>query len=434
MTSRTDALAAAKLSDQGHPSAAYTPRRRAGMLFILFLVSTSSYLDRNIIGVALEPIKQEFGVSDTMLGLLTGASFALFYVTMGVPVARWADRGDRRIIITAALAVWSLMTALCGAATTFWQLVLARVGVGAGEAGAMAPAQGLLADYFPPSQRARAISLFMLSVTAGNFLGLAGGGWLVQNFGWRTMFLAVGLPGLLLVPLVYFTLNEPRSAAPSEVSTETLADVLKALRRKSSYVLAVGAMALFFAVAYGPLSFVVPFMIRAHDLPIGQAAAIYGACTALGGLIGNLAGGALTDRLAASEVRWLCWIPAAGMVGVCLLYQAAFLAPSTSAMIVLLFCGSLISGAAYPPMYSLLHAVCGSKRRVMAVAVALFVGNLVGIGLGPLLVGAVSDLLTPSLGAAEALRLALVIIASALAPAAFLFLGAARCVRGDLEA
>ncbi|MFI4973053.1 MAG: MFS transporter [Caulobacterales bacterium] len=267
-------------------------------------------------------------------------------------------------------------------------------------------------------------------MTAGNFLGLAGGGWLTQTFGWRAMFLAVGLPAVLLAPLAYFTLKEPRGSAPSTGSPEALATVLRILRRKSSHVL---AMALFFAVAYGPLSFVVPFMIRVHGLQVGQAAAIYGLCTALGGILGNLAGGALTDRLSAIDVRWLCWIPAAGMAGVCGLYQAAFMAGAANFMIALLFCGSLISAAAYPPMYSLLH-VCGSKRRVMAVAIALFVGNLVGIGLGPILVGGVSDFLAPTVGAAASLKYALVIISSVLIPASLLFVWSARHIRSDLEA
>lgn len=416
-----------------HPSVAFSPRRRAVLLFMLFLVSTSSYLDRNMIGVALQPIKTEFHTSDTMLGLLSGASFAVFYVTLGIPVARWADRGDRRIIIAGALAIWSAMTAICGVTASFWQIVLTRIGVGAGEAGAMAPAQSLLADYFPPGQRARAISYFMMSVTAGNFLGLAGGGWLTQSFGWRAMFVAVGLPGLLLAPLVFFTLTEPRISAPARPSAEPLKETIKALGDKASYVLAVIAMALFFAVAYGPLSFIVPFMIRVHGLPIGRAATVYGLCTAIGGVIGNLLGGVLTDRLAANDVRWLCWTPAIGVVAVCGLYQAAFIVAPPAGMIALLFCGSLISAAAYPPMYSLVHAVCGSKRRVMAVAVALFVGNLIGIGLGPVMVGAVSDLLGRTLGSANGLRYALVIVSSALIPAGLLFLGASRRIGADLE-
>ncbi len=419
---------------QAHPSAAYSPRRRAFMLFVLFLVSTSSYLDRNMLSVALEPIKAEFHTSDSMLGLLSGASFALLYVTLGIPVARWADRGDRKLIITGALAIWSAMTVVCGLTASFLQLVLARIGVGAGEAGAMAPAQSLLADYFPPRQRGRAISFFMLSVTAGNFLGLSGGGWLSQAFGWRVMFLAVGAPGLLLAPLVFTALKEPRVSAPPVARTETLGATLRALWAKPAYVMAVAAMALFFGVAYGPLAFVVPFMIRVHGLKVGEAGAAYGLCTAVGGLAGSLIGGLLTDRLSALDLRWLAWIPAMGVAAICALYQCAFLTPSPAAMIGLLFFGSVATGAAYPPMYALLHAVCGSARRVVAIAAALFVANLVGFGLGPLSVGLVSDLVARTLGGAAGLTAALVLVSAALIPAGLLFVGAAARVRADLEA
>ena len=434
MTSVESAIIDVKRCDDQHPSGAYTPKQRAFMLFILFLVSSSSYLDRNMLSVALEPIKIEFHTTDSMLGLLSGASFAILYATLGIPVARWADRGDRKLVITGALAIWTAMTALCGVASSFWQLVLFRVGVGAGEAGAMAPAQSLLADYFPPSQRGRAISFFMISVTVGNFLGLSAGGWLAQTFGWRAMFLAVGVPGLVLAPVVFLTLKEPRRATAARASSETLKTTLKVLFAKTSYVLAVVAMALFFAVAYGPMAFTIPFMVRVHRMTIGQAGAMYGLCTAVGGLIGNLIGGLLTDRLATRDVRWLCWIPAVGVVLICGLYQAAFLVGSPTFMIALLFCGSLFAAAAYPPMYALLHAVCGSARRVMAVAVALFVANLVGIGLGPLLVGAVSDLLARTMGTANGLRFALIIIASVLIPAGLLFVGASARLRADLEA
>lgn len=420
-------------SDAQHPSKLFTPRQRASMLFVLFLVSTSSYLDRNMLGVALEPIKTEFQVSDSMLGLLSGLSFAFLYATLGIPVARWADRGDRKVIIAAALSVWSGMTVLCGLALNFWQLVLARIGVGAGEAGAMAPAQSLLADYFPPSQRARAIAFFMLSTTAGNFLALSAGGWLTQTFGWRAMFLAAGLPGLLLAPLVYFTLKEPRSGTPARTSAEAFSATVATLGRKRSYVLAVAGLALYFAVAYGPMSFVVPFMMRVHGMSVGEAGTIYGLCTALGGLIGSLLGGVVTDRLAARDVRWLCWVPAVGVLGICAFYQTAFLAPSPIVMIGLLFCGFIVSAAAYPPMYTLLHAICGSARRVMAVAVALFVANLFGIGLGPVAVGVVSDHFGRAMGAGDGLRIALIVITGALVPASLLFIAASTRVKSDLE-
>jgi predicted MFS family arabinose efflux permease len=422
-----------ELADGAHPSAVYSPTQRALMLFILFLVSTSAYLDRSMIGVAFEPIKHEFGASDSMLGILSGASFAILYVTLGLPVARWADRGDRKLIITGALAVWSVMTALCGIATSFWQLTLFRIGVGAGEAGAMAPAQSLLADYFPPHQRGKAIAVFMISVTAGNLIGIAGGAWVTQHFGWRAMFFAAGLFGLLLAPLAFWILREPRTSSAVLPVVEPFRTTIKALATKPSYVMTVAAMALFFGVAFGPMTFLVSFMNRIHGISIGEAGAIAGLCTAVGGLSGSIASGVLTDRLSNKDLRWLAWIPAAGLILTGGLLQAAVLVTPLSAMIALLFCGSFFVAAAYPPMYTLLHAVCGSARRVTALAAALFIANLVGLALGPLSVGVLSDLLATQIGSASGLRYALAIVAAALYPAGLLFAGAAAHVRTNLE-
>ena len=174
---------------------------------MLFLIGTSNFADRNVIGVLLEPIKAEFGISDASLGLLSGVSFALFYATLGLPVAHWADRGDRRLIITLALGIWTVMTALCGLAQSFWQLVLVRVGVGAGEAGAVPPAQSLIIDYYSPDRRGRAIGIFMLSSTTGYVLGIVIGGWIAEAHGWRAAFLFVGLPRLVLAILARFVLK-----------------------------------------------------------------------------------------------------------------------------------------------------------------------------------------------------------------------------------
>jgi len=403
------------------------------MLLILLLVSTSSYLDRSMIGVALEPIKKEFGATDSMLGILSGASFAVLYVTLGLPVARWADRSDRKLIVTGALTVWSAMTTLCGFATSFWQLALFRIGVGAGEAGAMAPAQSLLADYFPPSQRAKAIAIFMVSMTLGNLFGIAGGAWVTQNFGWRAMFVAGGLAGLLLAPLAFGILSEPRTLAAVPPAVEPFWATVRALGGKPSYVRTVAAMALFFGVAFGPMTFLVSFMNRIHGISIGEAGAIAGLCTAVGGLSGNLVSGVLTDRLSKRDPRWLGWIPAAGLILIAGLLQASVLVPSPRVMIVLLFCGSFVVGAAYPPMYALLHAVCGSSRRVTAVAAALFVANLVGLALGPVAVGVLSDQLANHIGGASGLRYALAAVTAALYPAGFLFASAAAKVSADLE-
>lgn len=322
------------------------------------------------------------------------------------------------------------MTALCGIAVSFWQLALFRIGVGAGEAGSLAPAQSLLADYFPPRQRGKAIAVFMISVTAGNVLG---GAWVTQNYGWRAMFLAAGTAGLILAPLAFFTLREPRTSSAIMPVAEPFRTTLRALAVKPSFVMTVIAMALFFGVAFGPMTFLVSFMNRIHGISIGEAGAIAGLCAAVGGLSGSIASGVLTDRLAKKDSRWLAWIPGAGLILTAALLQTAVLVGSRSAMIALLFSGSFFVAAAYPPMYTLLHAVCGSARRATAVAAALFVANLVGLALGPLTVGILSDLLARQIGSASDLRYSLALVAAALYPAGLLFAGAAAHVRANLE-
>lgn len=411
-------------------------RRRLACLVVLFLVATASHVDRHIVAVILEPIRAEFGVSDARLGILSGLSFAIFYVTLGIPVARWADRGDRRFIIVAALVTWSAFTALCGAAQTFWQLALARVGVGAGEAGAIPPGQSLLADYYPPAERSRAMAVFTLAATAGYLLGLSVGGWYVERYGWRATLVAAGLPGLLLALVARVVLVEPRggrrSGAPSR--GESLRTVFATLAAKRCYVLIVASMILYMLLAYGALVFTASFLVRVHHLTIGQAGGTYGAVTGAGAALGMLLGGVLTDRLAARDLTWLCRLPAIGLVLAWPFHVLAYLAPSVPTMMTALFFGVIATSSAVPAQYSALHAVCGSTRRAMAVAVAFFFMNLLGMGLGPVIAGALSDALAARHGAGEGLRYAIVAMLTMFLPSGVLMWRAARHLPHEVEA
>src|ERR1700687_414023 len=257
----------------------YTSRDRGKFLVVIFLVTMSNYVDKNVIGVLLEPIKNEFHVSDTLLGLLSGISFALFYATLGIPVARWADRGDRKLIITLSLAIWSLMTALCGMATTFWLLVLARFGVGAGEAGAIPPAQSLIADYYPPARRAWAIGISVVAASAGYILGLVLGGYIAQHYGLRPAFITFGLAGFLIVPLTHFVLKEPRHLPEFRIlaeAGESIATALRLLFAKPAYRYVLAGIVIYFLMAYGAFVFLVSAMIRIHGVTVGEAGAIFG--------------------------------------------------------------------------------------------------------------------------------------------------------------
>jgi MFS family permease len=419
-----------------HPSELYSPARCWSFLAVLFLVSTSNYVDRNIISVLLEPIKAEFGVSDTLLGLLTGISFALFYATLGIPVARWADRGNRKTIITLSLTIWSAMTALCGMAQSFWQLALARVGVGAGESGALPPAQSLIADYFGPARCGRALAIFMSSAMCGYLLGFVAGAHIAMAYGWRAAFLIVGLPGLVLAILVHFVLHEPRtlpqfSHAPG--SQESLGATFRALIAKRAFMYLVSGMVIYFLIAYGAIVFLPSYMVRVLEIPLAQVGTAYGTVSAVASIAGTLLGGFLVDRLSKRNIAWLGWVPAGGLVLTFPMYEVMLLAPTFQLALVFAGLAGVALNAAVPAMFTCLHAICGSARRAMSVAVVFFFANLIGLGLGPVIAGALSDAFSAIHGPVG-IRYALLIVMTLLVPCAWLLVLAGRHVATDMEA
>ena len=414
----------------------YTRGNRRVFLSVLFLVGTSSYVDKNIIGVLLEQIKTEFQASDVMLGLLGGISFALFYATLGIPIARWADRGDRKLVITVSLSIWSVMTVICGLTHTFWQLAAARVGVGAGEAGAIPPAQSLLADYYPPAARAQAIGIFMMSSSAGYAVALVFGGWIAQSYGWRAAFLAVGLLGAGFAPMTHLILKEPRHAPRFAVRPEDHEPTLTAIRvlfRKAAYRNILSAIVVYFMMAYGAHVFIVSFMIRTHGLNVAQAGTTFGVVSAAGAVVGYLGGGMLADRLSARNVAWGARMAGWGMIAAMPLFELALSAPTVATMATLLLLSTVALTGVVPPMFSALHMVCGSKRRAISVAVTFFFANLLGLGFGPVITGELSDTLTSAYGKAEGLRYALMIVMIVFIPAGWFMLRAARHLKADAE-
>ena len=414
----------------------YTSRDRRRFLLILFLVGTSNYVDKNIIGVILEQIKVEFHTSDTKLGLLSGIAFALFYATLGIPVARWADRGDRKLIMTLSLAVWSVMTGLCGFAATFWQLMAARFGVGAGEAGAIPSAQSLLAEYYSPTERARAIGIFMMSATAGYTVALLLGGWVAQNYGWRAAFAVAAMLGLALVPLTHWTLKEPRRMPEFAIQTKTHESALVSiylLLGKPAYRNILAAIIAYFLMAYGGMVFIVSLMIRSHGLNVSQAGAFFGTISAVGSMVGTFSGGALADRLAKQDIIWLPRLAGWGMIAAMPLYELALYTPTIWVMTPLLLLATVFMWGVSPPMWAALHAVCGSKRRAMAVAVAFFFANLIGLGLGPVIAGSLSDTFAVAHGSANGLRYAMMVVMLVFVPGGLFLFRAARYIEADSE-
>ena len=416
------------------PWTMYSNRQRWTYLGILFLVATINYVDRNIISVLLEPIKHEFRVSDTMLGLLGGISFALFYATLGMPVAQWADRGNRKTIIMLAVAAWSVMTAFCGLAHTFLQLALSRVGVGVGESGAIPPANSLIADYFPPERRASAFAMFISASMAGYLLSFLVGGQIAAAYGWRMAFLAASVPGLALAVIVFFGLAEPRASPGRAVvaQRESFAYAVGRLWNKKSYRQLLAGLTLYFFVAYGANIFAPSFLMRVLHVPLQEVSLKFGIVAAVSSVIGTIGGGMAADRLSRRDIRWLVWMPAIASVFMYVAYTISFAMRSFSAFLLVNFFGSIFVAAGLPPVFSALQAICGSPRRAMAVAVCFFFGNLLGLGLGPLATGALSDALTMHYGA-DGLRYALIIVEAVSLGVAWFYYQCGLAMPADLE-
>ncbi|MEQ8261926.1 MFS transporter [Pseudohaliea sp.] len=404
------------------------------MLFILFLVGASSYLDRSIISVLLEPIRAEFQVSDTMLGLLTGLSFALLYATLGIPVARLAEWWDRRKILAIAVLLWSAMTALCGLAQNFTQLLMARFGVGAGESGTVPPAHSLITDYFPVNQRATALAVFSASGVVGTVLGFILGAHLTEEYGWRFALIAVGAPGAVLALLAYTLLDEPRSRRPQDnpEDRESTLAAFRVLAGKRSYIRLVGGMVAFFMLSFGSLAFAPSYLIRVLEIDLKTVGSIYGAVAAFGSLPGLVLGGVLSDRFSKRDKRWLFWTASVAMLISFPVYLIGFSVPNFSLFIALSALGATLLNVCVPPMYAALHEICGSQRRSTAVAVLFFFANLLGMGLGPVIAGALSDAFTMSFGN-EGLRYAIMTSFTFALPAAWLLYQGGRLMVQDIE-
>jgi len=413
----------------------FNRRQRRMLLLVLFLVATSNFFDKNVISILLEPIKQDFHVTDTMLGLLSGFCFAAFYAIAGVPVARWADCGNRRTVITTALVVWSAMTSLCGLAQSFWQLALARVGVGAGESGAIPPAHSLIADYFAPETRATALAILTSAGTAGSLLGVGLGGYIAATLGWRAAFLFAGVPGIALAVLARCTLAEPRlqlGFPGTRAPTESLRETLARLKLKRSYLYALTGCILYTFVFQGGLLFVPSFLVRVLHVPLKSVSVMYGGVVATASVVGTLGGGWIADRLGKRDVGWLARIPTITCIAAAPVYILALSGNDFPMFLMLVFIGQLLLASGLPAILAAIHAVCGTRRRAMAIAIMYFTATLVGSGFGPLVTGAISDGLGQIYGA-ESLRSSLIIVVAILLVAGASFYKCAGAMTHDLE-
>ncbi len=407
------------------------------VLGLLFVVYVFNFIDRQILTILLEPIKQELGVSDSAMGFLTGGAFAIFYTFAGIPIGRFADRGVRRSVIAVGAALWSAMTALSGLAQSFVQLALARIGVGIGEAGCSPPAHSLLSDYFPPERRATALAVYASGIHFGTAFGWLAGGQIADALGWRAAFFVVGLPGILLAALVQLTVREPPrglsegSRAGDAPSTREVFDFLWSLRSFRHLSL---ASALTAFGGYAVATWTPTFLVRVHGMSLAEAGTWLGLIAGLAGASGAYLGGAVADRLRARDPRYSLWVPALASVAGLPFAGLLLFWPDPRAALLLSIPSTVFGAMWLGPIFALTQTLVRVRMRAVGSAILLFIINLIGLGLGPQTVGLLNDLLRPRFGAgAVRWSLAAVVLAMSLW-AALHFALAARTLRADLGA
>ncbi len=406
-------------------------------LILLTVVYSFNFIDRQLLAILQEGIKADLGLSDGQLGLLTGFSFALFYVIAGIPIAKWADRGNRRNIISISLFLWSLMTAISGFVQNYVQLLLARIGVGIGEAGGSPPSHSIISDIFPAKSRASALGFYSTGVNIGILFGFLLGGWLNEIFGWRVAFMVVGAPGILLAVIVRLTLKEPiRGFAENkdvESENSTFRSVVKLLwSRKSFRHLALGA-ALTAFVGYGLASWTASYMIRIHGMSTGELGTWLALIMGVGGAIGVFGGGILADKLGVKDRRWYVWIPAIAGIMALPFIVIFCLATDTYLAIASMVVPGILANVYLGSVLAVTHSLVGLRMRAMSSAILFLIINILGLGLGPWSIGALSDFLSSSYGA-ESLRYALLFLAPAISFWSIChFVLASKALRHDLD-
>lgn len=428
---------------------------RAWVLFILVTVYTFNFIDRQIVGILAVPIKHDLSLSDTQLSLMGGLAFALFYTFLGIPVAWLADRKSRTWIMTVALAIWSAMTATCGLAQNFVQLFLARLGVGIGEAGGVAPAYSLISDYFPSNQRARALGIYSFGIPIGSAIGIVLGGILNDLVGWRAAFVIVGAMGLLIAPLFRLTMREPRRGQYDPPSAKTAPAPIKEvvatlIGKKTFWLMSLGA-ASSSMMGYGLIFWLPSFFVRSFGEalpgffwwlpaflvpegagPVLYASYFYGAILLLGGMVGIWAGGALADRYGASAKGAYALVPAIAFLATIPFFLVGVLSGALTITFLAFLAIQALSLVWLGPVLSAFQHLVGPNMRATASAIFLFINNLIGIGLGNLLIGALSDAFAARF-AEESLRYAILSGAVFYVTAAGFFLLAAPRLKRDWE-
>lgn len=405
------------------------------VLALLTTVGTFNYLDRQVLALVMEMIKQDFELSDSELGFLTGFAFALFYAVAGVPLARWSDRGNRNLIISLTTALWSAMVALGGMVTNFTQLVLTRVGVAVGEAGCLPPAQSLLADYFPRAERPRATAIYFLCVPFSVIVGYLLGGWLADKFGWRMTFILIGLPGVLLAILVRFTLREPRlkQSIPARAQpAPSFKVVLTTLWGQDTFRQIILAFSVSYFFIMGLSQWLPTFFIRSYGVEMRELGYWFALVFGGSGLIGGYLGGYLSSRYAACrEAIQMRFCAMMFLVGGAM-YVMIFISSGKSQSLIFMALAVMILNMGNGPIFSAIQSLVSERMRSVALALVFLVANLIGLSLGPFSVGLLSDAMASNYGE-ESLRKALSIFSPGLIWVSYYYWKASKTIEFDIN-
>ncbi|MBA3730250.1 MAG: MFS transporter [Sphingomonas sp.] len=401
---------------------------------MLVIAYTLNFIDRQIVGILAEPIKHDLHLTDSELGWMGGTAFALFYTVLAIPLAMLADRKDRSWIIAAGLGLWSAATALCGLAQNFWQLFLARMSVGVGEAAGVAPAYSLISDLYPPAQRSRALAIFSLGIPLGSSFGVLFGGLLAAHVDWRFAFIGIGLLGVVFAPFFKAVVRDPghgradegtRSAAP------TLAVVFRTVAAKPAFWLLGFGAGTASLVSYGLVFWIPSFLTRSYGLDLTDRSLLFAAILLVGGCAGIWFGGVAGDRLGNAHPRGYALVPAVAFAITLPAYLLAFSTESLVSASLLFLIPTALGLAWLGPVVTAITRLVPPEMRATAAALFLFINNLIGLGAGSTVIGAISDALSSRYGE-ESLRYSAMATTLLYALAALLMLLAAGRLKRDI--